>query len=247
MGSLNQDGSKISQSRKTVRNIGGAETLSADRVESEVIQEQAPESASDELGTNANLTTSQYSAVMVSKAIKITTPISDSLIERVSEIVTETPAGVNPPWVSRGPKVLGVNLTPYSVASTGNVYEYMLPAGTLTKTGDCVEFNVWGTSATGVISLTTAITVGSLGQSISTRSVSTASLTFQQTVRVYRTGASAADVRYDVRLGSNSTSTGFGSITDNLMADMPINAGLTAWASGAMNYKGYDVRFFPAP
>lgn len=102
MGSLNQDGSVISQSRKTVRNIGGAETLSADRVESEVIQEQSPEAASDELGTNANLTTSQYSTVGVSETVKITTPTSDSLIERISEEVTETPVGVNPPWAGQG-------------------------------------------------------------------------------------------------------------------------------------------------
>lgn len=32
MGSLNQDGSKISQSRETVRNVGGSHIVSADRV-----------------------------------------------------------------------------------------------------------------------------------------------------------------------------------------------------------------------
>jgi hypothetical protein len=103
MGSLNQDGSRISQSRETVRNIGGSETLSIDRVETQVIREQSAEAASDELGTNANLTTSQYSTVSNSEHIKVTTPTSDGVIERISSDVSATPTETqNPPWVGAG-------------------------------------------------------------------------------------------------------------------------------------------------
>lgn len=102
MGSLNSDGTRISQSREMVRNIGRAHTVSADRTETETNLDQAPEAASDELGTNADLTTSQYSAVAVSEVVKISTPVGDDLIAREYEQVTETPVHQNPPWVGLG-------------------------------------------------------------------------------------------------------------------------------------------------
>lgn len=99
MGSLNSDGTRISQSREMVRNIGRANTVSADRTETETNLDQAPEAASDELGTNADLTTSQYSAVAISEAIKVSTPVGDDLISREYEQVIESPVHQNPPWV----------------------------------------------------------------------------------------------------------------------------------------------------
>lgn len=102
MGSLNSDGTRISQSREMVRNIGRAHTVSADRTETETNLDQAPEAASDELGTNADLTTSQYSAVAVSEVVKVTTPVGDDLVSREYEQVTETPVHQNPPWVGLG-------------------------------------------------------------------------------------------------------------------------------------------------
>lgn len=91
MGSLNQDGSKISQSRESVRNVGGANIRSADRVESEVIRERSPEAASDDLGTNADLTTSQYSTVSLSETQKITESVDETLISRESDREDFTP------------------------------------------------------------------------------------------------------------------------------------------------------------
>lgn len=102
MGSLNSDGTRISQSREMVRNIGRAHTVSADRAETETNLDQSPEAASDELGTNADLTTSQYSAVAQSKIVKITTPVDDELILREYEREIESPVHQNPPWVGLG-------------------------------------------------------------------------------------------------------------------------------------------------
>lgn len=102
MGSLNSDGTRISQSREMVRNIGRAHTVSADRTETETNLDQAPEAASDELGTNADLTTSQYSAVAVSEVVKISTPVGDDLVAREYEQTVETPVHQNPPWVGLG-------------------------------------------------------------------------------------------------------------------------------------------------
>lgn len=102
MGSLNQDGSKISQSRESVRNVGGANILSADRVESEVIRERSPEAASDDLGTNADLTTSQYSTVSLSETQKITESVDETLISREDDREDFTPDPNHQPreWVA---------------------------------------------------------------------------------------------------------------------------------------------------
>jgi hypothetical protein len=91
VGSLNSDGSRISQARHAIRKIGGAEILSQDRAEAEVIREQSPEEASDTLGSNANLSTSQYSTVSSSQVQKVTTPAGDDVVERVREVVSATP------------------------------------------------------------------------------------------------------------------------------------------------------------
>jgi hypothetical protein len=83
MGSLNTDGSPITQTRQSVRKIGASQIVSSDRVESEVIREPSPETASDDVGTNANQTTSQYSTTTSSNIQKITNSHGDTLVERI--------------------------------------------------------------------------------------------------------------------------------------------------------------------
>lgn len=76
MGSLNINGTKIGQNRSTIRNIGGAYTESADRVESSttVIGNQP------QYGTTSDLTLTQYAAQKISDCVKITDAKTNALI-----------------------------------------------------------------------------------------------------------------------------------------------------------------------
>lgn len=90
MGSLNSDGTRISQSRN-----GQEYTVSADRVESETNLDQTPEAASDELGTNAYLTTSQYSTVAICEAAGYSLHNTFSLPGDISVLETNLQSEIN--------------------------------------------------------------------------------------------------------------------------------------------------------
>lgn len=77
MGSLNLDGSRISQDRKAVKNIGGSYVFSADRNEVEVLIAKTVE-----LGTGADETTSQYSIIYGGEQIKVNSSLEDILVNR---------------------------------------------------------------------------------------------------------------------------------------------------------------------
>ena len=80
MGSLNSDGTFITQRRSTIRNIGGAYTESADRVESQtVLIGNQPQYSIN----NADEDSVQTSATKLDDCIKVTNSKTDSLVNRV--------------------------------------------------------------------------------------------------------------------------------------------------------------------
>lgn len=80
MGSLNTNGTTISQSRASVRQLGGAHSISSDRVEtSTVITGNQPQFSVD----NASEADVQKSALKLDDCVKITDSISNQLLERV--------------------------------------------------------------------------------------------------------------------------------------------------------------------
>jgi hypothetical protein len=79
MGSLNTDSTRITQSRKTIRNLGAAHSISADRVESSTRVD-----AGVTLASNADLTLTQYSVVTHAIYHKVTDAATDELVERVA-------------------------------------------------------------------------------------------------------------------------------------------------------------------
>lgn len=84
MGSLNTDSTPISQSRRTIRNIGSAYVASADRREVETVRDESPETHSASLGTNADKATAQYTTCTTAHMVKTTTSAGDTLISEKS-------------------------------------------------------------------------------------------------------------------------------------------------------------------
>ena len=80
MGSRNVNGTVISQSRQMIRSTGSSQTKSADRVEISSLFD----GGTVLIGTNADRVTTQYDVVMIDPEIlKVTTPVSDGLVERI--------------------------------------------------------------------------------------------------------------------------------------------------------------------
>jgi hypothetical protein len=82
MGSLRSDGTRITQARSSTRNIGAAQTLSADRVESEVTRDGVTT-----LGTEASIALAQYSTLSLSSVIKTASSPTDVLIDRQATLI----------------------------------------------------------------------------------------------------------------------------------------------------------------
>jgi hypothetical protein len=84
MGSLN-NGNRINQNRKSIRNIGGFQTSSTDRVEGQGIRDIV------QLGTTSNSFESQYSVVAISDIVKTTNNQLDSYRDRTSPTGSAVP------------------------------------------------------------------------------------------------------------------------------------------------------------
>jgi len=79
MGSLNTNGSFIQQLASTTRQLGGAYTVSADRIETQtVLTGNQPQFSVD----NPNVSLVQTSSYKLDDCIKITNAITDALVNR---------------------------------------------------------------------------------------------------------------------------------------------------------------------
>lgn len=75
MGSLNIDGSKITQTRRSIRNLGNRQDFSIDRLFETSIKDEF------DAGTTPDKTLTQLSITKISEAIKTVNSLTDLLVD----------------------------------------------------------------------------------------------------------------------------------------------------------------------
>lgn len=98
MGSNNFDGTNVSQARTSLRNIGRAYTVSAERVETETSLTPPPEERSSDLGTGPDEAVTQRNILGTDPLIKETESIGDTVLSRT--IQGQEPTATDQPEIA---------------------------------------------------------------------------------------------------------------------------------------------------